>query len=47
MGDPVLGEVADGSGVGPLSVNAEIIIGCAYDYCKRFYPISGELNWMC
>lgn len=46
MGDPVLGEVADGSGVGPLSENEEIIIGCAYGNCKRFYAISGELTRM-
>ena len=40
VGDPVFGEVTDGSGVGLLSVSGEVIIGCAYDNCKRFYPIS-------
>lgn len=30
-GNPVLGEVADGSGVGLLSVDKEVIFSCVYD----------------
>ena len=33
-GDPVLGEVADGSGVGLLSVDEEVIFSCVYDNRK-------------
>lgn len=33
-GNPVLGEVADGSGVGLPAVNEEVIIGCEYDNCN-------------
>lgn len=45
-GNPVLGEVADGSGVGLPAMNEEVIIGCEYDNCKRLYPITGKFNRM-
>ena len=43
-GDPVLCKVADGSGVGLLSVDEEVIFRCVYDSSKTILSNYGHVK---